>query len=61
MFWQPVLQFVYSVLGADRILFAVDYPHESNRAAVKFMEAMSVCSSDKEKIYHLSAETLLAL
>ncbi len=61
MFWQPVLQFVYSVLGADRILFAVDYPHESNRAAVQCMEAMPICSSDKEKLYHLNAETLLAL
>ena len=61
MFWQPVLQFVYSVLGADRILFAVDYPHESNRAAVQSMEDMPICSSDKEKLYHLNAETLLAL
>jgi predicted TIM-barrel fold metal-dependent hydrolase len=61
MFWQPVLQFVCSVLGADRILFAADYPYESSKEAVQFIESMPISDGDKEKICHLNAEKLLAL
>jgi len=61
MFWQPPLLGAYLALGADRILFAVDYPMEANKPAVQFMEEVSICDSDKEKIYHLNAEKLLAL
>lgn len=61
MFWQPALLCVYMALGAERILFAVDYPYESNREAVEFMDAMPICDSDKEMIYHANAERLLLL
>ena len=52
---------MYLALGADKILFAVDYPMEKNEVAVKFMEEVTICDSDKEKIYHLNAEKLLGL
>jgi 5-carboxyvanillate decarboxylase len=61
MFWQPVLQFVYSVLGADRILFAADYPWESSEEAVHFIESVPINTGDKEKICHSNAEKLLGL
>jgi len=61
MFWVPVLQFLHSALGPDRILFAVDYPAESNVLAVKAVEAMSTSNEDKEKIFHLNAEKLLKI
>ncbi len=61
MFWQPAFLCAYLALGADRILFAVDYPYESNKEAVQFMDTALICDSDKEKIYHLNAEKLLAL
>jgi 2,3-dihydroxybenzoate decarboxylase len=61
MFWPPVLQFTNSVLGSDRILFAVDYGAESNKEAVAFIEATPISDSDKEKICHLNAEKLFRL
>lgn len=61
MFWQPALMCSYLALGADKILFAVDHPMESNKGAVQFMESASICDSDKEKMYHLNAERLFAL
>ena len=61
MFWQPPLWCSYLATGADRILFAVDYPMELNRKAVQFMEEAPICNRDKEKIYHLNAEKLLGL
>jgi 2,3-dihydroxybenzoate decarboxylase len=61
MFWSPALQFVSSVLGVDRILFAADYPFESMKEAVQFMDSVPISDSEREKIYHLNAEKLLAL
>ena len=61
MFWQPPMLCSYLALGAEKILFAVDYPMESNEVAVQFMEEVAICDSDKEKIYHLNAEKLLGL
>jgi 5-carboxyvanillate decarboxylase len=61
MFWQPAFMLTYHGLSADNILFAVDYPYESNEQAVQFMEALPICDSDKEKIYHLNAEKLFDL
>jgi predicted TIM-barrel fold metal-dependent hydrolase len=61
MFWAPVLQFVNSVLGADRILFAADYPQESALEAAKFIDSVPLSGSDKEKICHLNAENLFKL
>ncbi len=61
MFSQPALMCAYLALGADNILFAVDYPSESAIEAVQFMDAAPICTSDKEKIYHLNAERLLGL
>ena len=61
MFWQPVLQFVCSVLGADRVLFAIDSPFESSQVAAQFMESVSIPEDDKEKIGHSNVEKLLKL
>jgi predicted TIM-barrel fold metal-dependent hydrolase len=61
IFSQPPLMCAYMALGADRILFAVDYPLESNSKAVEFMAEAPMCDSDKEKICHLNAERLLGL
>jgi 5-carboxyvanillate decarboxylase len=45
-------------VSADRILFAVDYPHESGRESVQFLDAAPISDRDREKIYHLNAEQL---
>lgn len=61
MFWEPALQFVSKVLGAERILFAVDYPYESMKKAVKFLDSAQMIEKNKEMISHLNAEKLLGL
>jgi 2,3-dihydroxybenzoate decarboxylase len=48
-------------LGADRILFSVDYPFWMPQMAVQFMETAPLSDEDKEKIFHLNAERLLKL
>jgi 2,3-dihydroxybenzoate decarboxylase len=48
-------------LGADRILFAGDYPWVTPREAVDLIERVPMNETDKENIYHLNAEQLLRL
>ncbi|MFH1651191.1 MAG: amidohydrolase family protein [Chloroflexota bacterium] len=57
----PALLCAYMTLGADRILFAVDYPHEDSAEAVAFLDAAPISPADREKIYHGNAEGLLGL
>jgi len=59
MSWSPALQFVSSVLGVDRVLFAADYPFESMKEAVQFVDNAPISDSEREKTYHLNAEKLL--
>jgi 5-carboxyvanillate decarboxylase len=61
MFWEPALMFIHSVLGPDRILFAVDYPAGSNSQGVKTVESLAISNEDKKKIFHLNAERVLKL
>jgi hypothetical protein len=48
-------------VGADRIMFSVDYPFSSNRHGRQFLDALEIAPGDKEKISHLNAERLLDL
>lgn len=61
MFFQPALLCAYLALGADNILFAVDYPAESSAEGKAFIEAAPISPGDKEKICHLNSEKLFKL
>ena len=48
-------------VGADRIMFSVDYPYGSMAAARAFLDGLPVPDADHEKIGHGNAEKLLKL
>jgi predicted TIM-barrel fold metal-dependent hydrolase len=48
-------------LGAENILFSVDWPYESNRVAREWLDHLQIANQDKEKICHLNAERILRL
>jgi len=50
-----------AAVGADRILFATDYPFESNHEAVKFMEQAPVSEADRAKIFYGNSEKLFGI
>jgi 5-carboxyvanillate decarboxylase len=54
--WHPVLEFCIKVLGAERIMFAIDYPYQESSEAVEFMNGAAISEEDKEKIFHKNAE-----
>ncbi len=57
---QPLLCLLL-VVGADRVIFSVDYPYSSSQEAQEFIESAPISSTDREKIAHLNAERLLGL
>ncbi|MFJ9779153.1 amidohydrolase family protein [Amycolatopsis sp. NPDC101161] len=48
-------------IGADAILFAVDYPFEDTAEAVRFLEHAPLSDADRAKIGHGNAERVLHL
>jgi 2,3-dihydroxybenzoate decarboxylase len=48
-------------VGADAVMFSVDYPYESSRDAVAGFERTVLSDSDREKVAHGNAERLLRL
>ena len=48
-------------IGADRILFAVDYPYESIGPAATWIERAPISENDRRKIAHLNARRLFRL
>jgi 5-carboxyvanillate decarboxylase len=55
------LKLAISVLGADSIMFAVDYPMENAEDAVRFIDTAPISDKDREKICHINAEKAFAL
>jgi uncharacterized protein len=60
-FTDPPFLLALQVMGADRILFSVDYPFSANEQGRAFLDHASISPADKEKISHLNAERLLGL
>ena len=61
MMWEPAFMLAYTALGADNIMFAVDYPFESGKVAVEFIDNVPIPDGDKAKIYYLNAERIFKL
>jgi predicted TIM-barrel fold metal-dependent hydrolase len=57
--FEPAFVCTLLALGADAILFAIDWPYESNRTGMEFFRKLSISDADKAKIAHLNAERLL--
>jgi 2,3-dihydroxybenzoate decarboxylase len=48
-------------VGADAVIFSVDYPYESSYEAVDGFERATLSAADREKIAHGNAERLLSI
>ncbi|HEY1241054.1 MAG TPA: amidohydrolase family protein [Bryobacteraceae bacterium] len=61
MAWQPAILFAQSVLGVDRVLYAMDYPYQYVPEEVKVTDNLPISDADKLKLYQLNAEKLFCL
>ena len=59
--YEPAFLCTLLALGADNILFAVDWPYEPNTAGIGFLKKLSIGDADREKIAHGNAERILRL
>ncbi len=57
----PALRLSLDVLGAERILFAADFPYEDDAEAVRFMDGAMVTEEERKKIYRTNAERVFKL
>jgi 5-carboxyvanillate decarboxylase len=55
------LALAISVLSADSIMFAVDYPMENAEDAVRFIDTAPIADKDREKICYINAERVFSL
>jgi len=46
------------VLGADRIMWAIDYPYQVSPPSVKWMNETAISEEDRHKIFHGNAERI---
>ena len=60
-FSPAALRCTVDILGIDRVLFSVDWPYESNKIAVAFLNRLDLPSAEREKLAHGNAERLLKL
>jgi predicted TIM-barrel fold metal-dependent hydrolase len=59
--YEPAFVCTLLALGADKILFAVDWPYEANTAGIGFLRKLSISDADREKIAHGNAERILRM
>lgn len=55
------LRLSLEVLGAERILFAADYPYEDDAEAVRFLDGAALTERERKLIAHENAEQIFGL
>ncbi len=56
-----VLELVIKAAGIENVMWAIDYPYESSRDAVAFIEGASLTDGQRSSIFHRNAERLFHL
>ena len=59
--YEPAFVCTLLAMGIDNMLFAVDWPYESNKVGMEFFNKLSLNDADKHKLAHGNAEKLLRL
>ena len=59
--FEPALRLSLAALGAERIMFAGDYPYEVVADGVKFMDAVKITEAERAKIYCDNARRVFRL
>ena len=59
--YEPAFVCTLLAMGIDSMLFAIDWPYESNKVGMEFFNKLSLSDADKHKLAHGNAERLLKL
>jgi 2,3-dihydroxybenzoate decarboxylase len=61
MAWEPPILYAQSVLGVDRVLYAMDYPYQFVPEEVRVTDELPISEADKRKLYQTNAESVFSL
>jgi len=61
MAWEPPILYAQSVVGVDRVLYAMDYPYQFVPDEVRVTDDLPISEADKAKLYHGNAERVFGL
>jgi 5-carboxyvanillate decarboxylase len=56
--WEPSIMMCHKVMGADHVLYAMDYPYQFVPEEVKICDALPMSDLDKKKFFQTNAEKL---
>jgi len=59
--WEPAIKFTQSVVGVDRVLYAMDYPYQYAPEEVVMMDNMQMSDEDKKKFFQTNAEKVFGI
>jgi 5-carboxyvanillate decarboxylase len=61
MAWEPAIMYARAVLGADRVLYAMDYPYQYVLEEVDVTDNLPISDAEKRALYQLNAEQVFRL
>ena len=61
MGWTPPIMYVHQVMGADRLLYAMDYPYQYVAEEVAEQDQLPLSDADKRLFFQGNAERLFSL
>jgi len=59
--WGPAITFAQQVLGADRVMYAMDYPYQFQLSEVVLCDDIPMSAADKKKFFQTNAEQVFNL
>ncbi|WP_068074782.1 amidohydrolase family protein [Novosphingobium lentum] len=59
--WEPAIKFCMEQMGADRVLYAMDYPYQQSSDEVAVYDRMDLSAEHKAMLMHRNAEHVFRL
>jgi 5-carboxyvanillate decarboxylase len=59
--WEPAIKFTQSVIGVDRVMYAMDYPYQYAVDEVAVMDNMLMSDEDKKKFFQTNAQRVFKI
>jgi 2,3-dihydroxybenzoate decarboxylase len=59
--WAPAITMAQSVLGMDRVLYAMDYPYQYRVEEVRMTDRFPISAANKKKLFQGNAEKVFSL
>jgi 2,3-dihydroxybenzoate decarboxylase len=61
MAWEPPILYAQSVMGMDRVMYAMDYPYQFVPEEVAVTDNLLISEADRKKLYQTNAERVFRL